>query len=86
MFNPLNFLIAFAGHSYVQNPHSIQCGSEIGENGTYGKYHTTTSTYMTNTSAEPGKTYYYKVVAVCPISSYGNSAYSNEVSIMVDPF
>jgi fibronectin type 3 domain-containing protein len=59
---------------------------KVGEEGNYSKYFTTTSTFMTNTSAEAGQTYYYKVVAVCPVSSYGNSVYSNEVCITAEPF
>ena len=51
------------------------------KNGTYEKYYTTTSTSYTNTSAKAGKTYYYKVKAICGRSSYGNSAYSSIVSI-----
>ena len=54
---------------------------KIGNNGTYSKYYTTNSTSMTNTSATAGTTYYFKVIAVCKTSSYGNSVYSNEVSI-----
>lgn len=46
-------------------------------NGTYSKFYTTTRTSFTNTGAEAGKTYYYKVIAVNSTSSYGNSAYSN---------
>ena len=49
--------------------------------GTYEKYYTTTKTSFTNTGAKSGKTYYYKVKAICGRSSYGNSAYSSVVSI-----
>ena len=48
--------------------------------GTYKKITTTSNTSVTNTSAEAGKTYYYKVVAVCKTTN-GNSAYSGVVSI-----
>ena len=54
---------------------------KVGENGTYKKYYTTVYNSFTNTSAAKGTKYYYKVVAVCKASTYGNSAYSNVVSI-----
>ena len=50
-------------------------------NGTYTKLGTTSNLSYTNTSAKAGTTYYYKVIAVCGASSYGNSAYSTVVSI-----
>lgn len=43
------------------------------KNGTYQLLKTVTGTSLTNTSAEAGKTYYYKVVALGPVSS-ANSA------------
>lgn len=46
-------------------------------NGTYKYMYSTTNTNYTNTSATPGNTYYYKVVAVCDSSEYGNSAKSS---------
>lgn len=48
--------------------------------GTYKLMKTTTSTSYTNTSAESGKTYYYKVKAVCSKSA-ADSAYSTVVSV-----
>ena len=54
---------------------------KVGENGTYKKFYTTVYTSFTNTGATVGTKYYYKVVAVCGSNSYGNSAYSNAVSI-----
>ena len=50
------------------------------KNGTYSKVKTTTSTSYKDTAAKSGKTYYYKVVAVCK-STAGNSAYSAVKSI-----
>ena len=41
---------------------------------------TTTNRYYKDTKAKSGKTYYYKVIAVCKNTS-GNSAYSGIVSI-----
>ncbi len=49
--------------------------------GSYTKIYTTSKTSFTNTGASKGKTYYYKVVALCDRSSYGNSAYSAVKSI-----
>ena len=54
---------------------------KVGDSGTYTKFYTTTSTSFTNTGATKGTKYYYKIVAVCGTTSYGNSAYSSEVSI-----
>lgn len=48
--------------------------------GTYSLVKTTTSLSYRDTKATAGKTYYYKVVAVCSNTS-GNSAYSSIVSI-----
>ena len=50
------------------------------KNGTYSKVKTTTSTAYKDTAAKSGKTYYYKVVAVCSKTA-GNSAYSAVKSI-----
>ena len=50
------------------------------KSGTYSLVKTTTSLSYKNTSATAGKTYYYKVVAVCS-NTAGNSAYSSIVSI-----
>lgn len=47
----------------------------------FSHYDSTTKTTYTNTGAKSGTTYYYKIVAVCKLSSYGNSAYSNVVSV-----
>ena len=52
--------------------------------GTYSKMYTTTSTSYTNTGAEVGKTYYYKVRALSNKSSYATSAYSAVKSITCD--
>ena len=48
--------------------------------GTYSLVKTTTASYYRDTKATAGKTYYYKVVAVCS-NTAGNSAYSSIVSI-----
>ena len=48
--------------------------------GTYSLVKTTTAAYYKDTKAVAGKTYYYKVMAVCSNTS-GNSAYSSIVSI-----
>ena len=50
------------------------------KSGDYKLMKTTATLSYTNTSAEAGKTYYYKVVAVCA-NTAGNSTYSNTVSI-----
>ena len=50
------------------------------KNGTYSLVKTTTSRNYTDSSAKKGKTYYYKVVAVCKTTA-GNSAYSGVVSM-----
>lgn len=55
----------------------------LSENGTYYKMYTTTDTSYVNVTAESGKTYYYKVVAICGKSSYGNSAYSEIITVAV---
>ena len=54
---------------------------KVGDSGTYAKFYTTTNTNFINTGATSGTKYYYKIVAVCGTTSYGNSAYSSEVSI-----
>ena len=46
------------------------------ENGTYTRFYTTTGTKYTNSSAETGVTYYYKVKAIASDSA-ANSAYSS---------
>lgn len=46
------------------------------KNGTYSKMFTTKSTSYSNTSAKPGKRYYYKVKAVYGKNSAANSAFS----------
>ena len=48
--------------------------------GTYSLVKTTTSSYYKDTKATSGKTYYYKVVAICS-NTAGNSVYSSIVSI-----
>jgi len=50
------------------------------KNGTYKLIKTTTGTSYTNSSAVNGKTYYYKVKAVCKASVNGNSALSTAKS------
>ena len=50
------------------------------KDGSYSLVKTTTSLNWKDTTAASGKTYYYKVVAVCSNTS-GNSAYSSIVSI-----
>lgn len=50
------------------------------KNGTYTLLKTSTGSYYKDTKATAGKTYYYKVVAVCS-NTAGNSAYSKTVSI-----
>lgn len=47
--------------------------------GTYSRMYTTTSTSYTNTSAEAGKTYYYKVKALSSKTSSADSAFSEVV-------
>ncbi len=51
---------------------------------TYKYWDSTSKTSYTNSGAEAGKTYYYKVKAVCGKSSYGNSAQSLAKSIVCD--
>lgn len=53
------------------------------KNGTYTKYYTTTSTSYTNTSANAGSTYYYKVKAIAS-NSDANSAFSSIISRTCD--
>ena len=50
------------------------------KSGTYSLVKTTTSLSYKDTKATSGKTYYYKVIAVCS-NTEGNSAYSSIVSI-----
>ncbi len=50
------------------------------KNGTYQKLATTKNTRLTNTSALAGKTYYYKVKAIHPVSA-ASSSFSPRVSI-----
>lgn len=50
-------------------------------NGTYTKMFTTKNTSYTNTTANAGYTYYYKVMAVSARTSYADSAMSSVVSI-----
>ena len=50
------------------------------KSGTYSLVKTTTGNSYQNTGATAGKTYYYKVVAVCA-NTAGNSADSSAVSI-----
>ena len=52
--------------------------------GTYIKMWTTTSTSYTNTTAQPGVTYYYKIRAVDDASSYATSAFSAVKSVTCD--
>ena len=47
----------------------------------YVKYASTTGNGYVNNSASAGAVYYYKVIAVSPVSTAANSAYSNLVSI-----
>ncbi len=54
------------------------------ENGTYTKMYTTTGTTYTNTSAQAGVKYYYKVKAISSKTSYADSAYSKVVSRVCD--
>lgn len=54
------------------------------KSGTYSKCVTTAATSCTNTSTEAGKTYYYKVKAICSKTTSGNSAYSTVVSRTCD--
>lgn len=51
---------------------------------TYKYWDSTSKTSYTNSGAEAGKTYYYKVKAVCGKSSYGNSTQSLAKSIVCD--
>ena len=52
--------------------------------GTYSKYYTTSSTSYTNTSSVAGKTYYYKVKAICSANADASSAFSSVVSRTCD--
>ena len=53
------------------------------EDGTYSVMKTTTGTTYTNTTAEDGTTYFYKVRAICS-NTDGNSAYSEILSIRAE--
>ena len=53
------------------------------KDGTYKRIYTTTGTSCTNSSAEAGKLYYYKVIAIHS-NSAANSAYSEIVSRRCD--
>lgn len=53
------------------------------KDGTYTKLDTITNTSYTDKTAEAGKTYYYKVKAICDNTS-ANSAYSTLVKIIVE--
>lgn len=52
--------------------------------GIYKKMYTTSKTTYTNTSAEAGKMYYYKVKAICDAEASVNSAFSAKVSRRCD--
>lgn len=54
------------------------------KDGTYKLYCTLTSTTYTNTSANAGYTYYYKVKAISKVMPEGNSAFSTVVSRTCD--
>lgn len=56
----------------------------LSENGTYTKLTTVKGTSVTNTSALPGFTYYYKVKAISQTTSEGNSAFSEIVKRCCD--
>ena len=58
--------------------------SATSKSGTYKKIYTTSGTVCTNTSAVAGKTYYYKVKAICGTNSNANSAYSTVKSATCD--
>ena len=49
---------------------------KVGSAGTWKKQYTTTATSYTNTTAQAGTVYYYKVKAICGKNSGGNSAFS----------
>jgi len=59
----------------VEGAVKYQVYRSTSENGTYSLLTTTTGTSVTNTSAEPGVTYYYKVRAIAS-NSAANGAYS----------
>ena len=46
------------------------------KSGTYKKLSTKTGTTCTHSKAVEGKTYYYKVKGICPVTSNGNSVFS----------
>ena len=64
----------------VSNAAGYRVYRATSKNGTYSLMKNMTSRSFKDTSAKNGKTYYYKVVAVCKTTS-GNSAYSSVVSI-----
>lgn len=47
------------------------------KNGSYTRFSTVSKTEYTNTTTEAGKTYYYKVRALCKNSAYGDGAFSS---------
>ena len=64
----------------VTDAKSYKVYRSASKSGTYALVKTTTSRSYKDTKAKAGKTYYYKVVAVCSNTS-GSSAYSGVVSI-----
>lgn len=72
------------GKPYLKwNAVAAACGYEIyrsgSKTGTYTKIGTTTATSYTDTTAATGYGYYYKVKAVCSVSTAGNSCFSEAV-------
>ena len=59
---------------------SYQVYRATSKTGTYTLVATSTGSYYKDTAAVSGKTYYYKVIAVCSTAA-GNSAYSGVVSV-----
>ena len=82
---PVVTITTYGGHPYLR--WSAVTGaasydiyrSTDGKN--YVKYASTTGNGYVNNSASAGAVYYYKVIAVSPVSTAANSAYSNLVSI-----
>ena len=68
------------GWDKVEGAVSYKVYRATSKTGTYSLVKTTTASYYKDTKATSGKTYYYKVVAVCS-NTAGNSAYSSIVSI-----
>ena len=64
----------------VTNAISYEVWRKEGSNGAYTKINTTALTSMTNTSAEAGKVYYYKVKAIDKNGT--SSAFSNENAVV----